>query len=225
VGRSRSADIQLAHPLVSRKHCELYESEGQLAVRDLGSLNGTFVGEERISEPVFLSPGATVTIGSVTFKALYGDMEDQAVEANADEMPDFMASDDEPRASAVEQTIEMSGDSPVTEPVATASDQEGGFDFGWLEDPAEEDAENQAVEPDTASEGADPEPELEPVLKAKEPEAALELPEPELELTLPDSDLQDGVVDDASEFAPPEEQPIASGDDNDDLDDFFASLK
>jgi pSer/pThr/pTyr-binding forkhead associated (FHA) protein len=42
VGRGKGTTIMLVHPLVSRKHCELYEAEGQLMVRDLGSLNGTF---------------------------------------------------------------------------------------------------------------------------------------------------------------------------------------
>jgi hypothetical protein len=240
VGRSRSADVKLGHPLVSRKHCELYESEGQLAVRDLGSLNGTFVGEERIGEAVYLSPGATVTIGAVTFKAVYGDMEAQPADVGADGMPDFLASDDEPRASAVEQTIEMSGDSPITEPAEAASDQEGGFDFGWLEDPADEqeNAEIQAVEPEAAIEvesepeaafeiesaEVEPEPDIEAFAEASEPASE---PEAELELPEPGAESQNGTADDANEFAPPEEQPAASGGDEDegDLDDFFASLK
>lgn len=226
VGRSRSADIKIGHPLVSRKHCELYESDGQLAVRDLGSLNGTFVGQERISEPVFLMPGETVTIGAVTFKAVYGDMEAAEAAATADDIPDFMAAGSEPQASAVEQTIEMSGESPPTEPVEPAPAGDGGFDFGWLEDPAEDDSELQEASAETAepesAEGGD--------FFAEADAEAIAEPEAELELPMPDGDAEaEGfAADDGNEFAPPEQQPAAShdeGGDDDNLDDFFASLK
>ena len=68
-GRSRDSSIPLPHPLVSRLHCELFERQGQLMVRDLGSTNGTFVGSERITESV-IQHGELLTIGTVTFRAL-----------------------------------------------------------------------------------------------------------------------------------------------------------
>lgn len=70
IGRSREAKLKLVHTQVSRLHCEMFERNGMLFVRDLGSTNGTFVGDERITEaPV--PPGQTLTIGSVTFQAVY----------------------------------------------------------------------------------------------------------------------------------------------------------
>ena len=39
-------------------------------VRDLGSLNGTFVNNERITESA-LGPGELLTVGTVTFRAVY----------------------------------------------------------------------------------------------------------------------------------------------------------
>jgi pSer/pThr/pTyr-binding forkhead associated (FHA) protein len=73
-GRGRETTVTLPHPLVSRRHCEVYESDGRLMVRDLGSTNGTFVGSERITESV-LAPGELLTIGTVTFRAVYGEFE------------------------------------------------------------------------------------------------------------------------------------------------------
>ena len=70
IGRGRGATIMLPHPLVSRQHCELYEDGGHLMVRDLGSLNGTFVNNERITESA-LPPGELLTVGAVTFRAVY----------------------------------------------------------------------------------------------------------------------------------------------------------
>lgn len=70
VGRGREAEVHLPHPLVSRQHCELFERSGSVLVRDLDSLNGTFVGSERIDEAV-LNPGDLLTVGTVTFRAAY----------------------------------------------------------------------------------------------------------------------------------------------------------
>jgi predicted component of type VI protein secretion system len=76
IGRSREADITIAHPLVSRRHCEITEGdEGQLEVRDLGSLNGTFVGQNRVEKSA-LPPGALLTVGAITFRAAYGNYDE-----------------------------------------------------------------------------------------------------------------------------------------------------
>jgi len=92
IGRGRSAALTLPHPLVSRQHCELFESGGKLFVRDLGSLNGTFVGEEKIEE-AGLDSGSLLTIGNVTFRPIYGDQAD-SVNRPA-EAVDFEVADDE----------------------------------------------------------------------------------------------------------------------------------
>jgi hypothetical protein len=70
IGRGRGQSVVLPHPLVSRQHCELFEAEGQLMVRDLGSLNGTFVNSQKVTESP-LPPGELLTVGTVTFRAVY----------------------------------------------------------------------------------------------------------------------------------------------------------
>ncbi len=71
VGRGRDAKVKLIHSKVSRVHCEFFEQDGVLYVRDLGSTNGTFVGERKVDEPTPIRPGETVTIGEVQFEAKY----------------------------------------------------------------------------------------------------------------------------------------------------------
>jgi len=72
IGRGREAALTLPHPLVSRQHCEIYEQDDSLVVRDMGSLNGTFINNQRIEEATFLPSGDLLTIGAVTFRAVYG---------------------------------------------------------------------------------------------------------------------------------------------------------
>ena len=72
IGRSRRTDLTLGNSLVSRQHCEVFEANGILMVRDLGSLNGTFVGEMRIDEQAMpVKPGDLLTVGPITFRAVY----------------------------------------------------------------------------------------------------------------------------------------------------------
>jgi pSer/pThr/pTyr-binding forkhead associated (FHA) protein len=70
IGRGHEASLQLRHALVSRQHCELFEDRGRIMVRDLGSLNGTFVSGERV-ETAPLLPGQLLTIGTVTLRVVY----------------------------------------------------------------------------------------------------------------------------------------------------------
>jgi len=70
LGRSRSCGLRLQHPTVSRRHCQLFEVEGLVMVRDLGSLNGTLV-DSRPVEQAPLKPGERLTIGPFTFQVEY----------------------------------------------------------------------------------------------------------------------------------------------------------
>jgi len=61
-GRHPGSDIFLDDVTVSRKHAEFLRREGRFVVRDIGSLNGTYVRRERIDEAV-LQDGDEVQIG------------------------------------------------------------------------------------------------------------------------------------------------------------------
>ena len=100
IGRGRSATLTLPHPLVSREHCEIYLSEGRLHVRDLGSLNGTYIGNERV-EDAALPAGGLLTVGTVTFRAVY---EDPAAEADVDDLS-FSVSDADSDSDSDELTV------------------------------------------------------------------------------------------------------------------------
>ncbi len=70
-GRHPEADIFLDDVTVSRKHAAFLRQGRQFSVRDLGSLNGTFMSGERIDETVVLNDGSEVQVGKyhLTFYA------------------------------------------------------------------------------------------------------------------------------------------------------------
>ncbi|MBS2021073.1 MAG: FHA domain-containing protein [Deltaproteobacteria bacterium] len=63
VGRKRPADLAVNDQRVSSRHCEFAAEDGLLVVRDLESINGTFVNERRIHE-ARLVDGDLVRIGN-----------------------------------------------------------------------------------------------------------------------------------------------------------------
>jgi pSer/pThr/pTyr-binding forkhead associated (FHA) protein len=68
-GRHPESDIFLDDITVSRRHAEFSrQPDGKVVVRDVGSLNGTYVNRERIEDQV-LSAGDEVQIGK--FKLVY----------------------------------------------------------------------------------------------------------------------------------------------------------
>ncbi|MEE3369910.1 MAG: FHA domain-containing protein [Planctomycetota bacterium] len=112
LGRGHEASIPLPHPLVSRLHCEIVHQQGRLLVRDLGSLNGTFVGNQRVSEAE-LPSGELLTVGSVTFRAEYEvDTDLFAPESDVDVSPeDVPEAAEDSRLSVAELPAAFEGQS------------------------------------------------------------------------------------------------------------------
>jgi hypothetical protein len=64
LGRSPANDFQIDHPTVSGQHCEIVLSETELILRDCQSTNGTFIGEEAITEALLIA-GQKLRFGDV----------------------------------------------------------------------------------------------------------------------------------------------------------------
>ena len=67
IGRGQDSDVMIEHPTVSRQHAAIKLEGDQFRLYDLGSSNGTFVGEQRVREPVTLDDGDRVRFGAVEF--------------------------------------------------------------------------------------------------------------------------------------------------------------
>src|SRR5579862_9446015 len=71
LGRHPNNSIQLLDKIVSKEHCILEQREGQFVLRDLGSLNGTYINGERVRGEQLLRHGDEITLGST--RARYDD--------------------------------------------------------------------------------------------------------------------------------------------------------
>ena len=63
VGRTPECSVQIVAPSVSRRHARIVVTSDGATIEDFGSLNGTFVGERRITEPTKLQDGDEIGIG------------------------------------------------------------------------------------------------------------------------------------------------------------------
>ncbi len=80
VGSAEDNDLALDDPTVSRYHLELQASGDGVVVRDLGSLNGTFLGATRLRDAT-VAAGAQLRVGDTTFVV------SAAAEAQSEEAP------------------------------------------------------------------------------------------------------------------------------------------
>ena len=71
LGRHPNNTIQLLDKIVSKEHCILEHRDGHFVLRDLGSLNGTYVNGERVRGEALLKHGDEIALGST--RARYDD--------------------------------------------------------------------------------------------------------------------------------------------------------
>ncbi len=214
IGRGRDAKIKLVHGQISRLHCEVYEDHGRLMARDLGSLNGTFVDAERISDAE-LKPGGTLNIGSVLFRAVYGEMPpesgDSAVEFGAPRIKETVRSTSTVMGDALLGLGNAAAAEPdaieaeTAEPASAEDDDLGMLDF------AEEPMPTQAA-------------------TTEEPMSSIPVPAPTAPLKAPaippasSKPADEANVDDWLNIVENDDSPNPAAED-DDLQSFFGNLK
>jgi len=74
IGRQDGNDVVIDDVKASRKHCVIKQSKGTFRISDLGSQNGTWLGQNRIKDGI-LALGDVVRIGSTFIRLLPDDVE------------------------------------------------------------------------------------------------------------------------------------------------------
>lgn len=67
IGRSDTRDVIIPDPAGSRHHCSIFLQSGVHVLRDMGSANGVFVNDQRVTECT-LSDGDIITIGNTELR-------------------------------------------------------------------------------------------------------------------------------------------------------------
>lgn len=69
IGRE-NADVLVSHPTASRRHAKITVSDGKYILEDLGSTNGTYIGNNKVEtgQPVEVKPGDEIRIGSAVMR-------------------------------------------------------------------------------------------------------------------------------------------------------------
>jgi len=71
VGRARGNTVRIPSAEVSREHCRLMLEDGLVYVRDLDSINGTFLNGRPVRGVEVIQPGDRLEVGPVVFVVEY----------------------------------------------------------------------------------------------------------------------------------------------------------
>ncbi len=123
VGRHDDCVIRIRSSQVSRRHCEIFEADDRLMVRDLGSSNGTYVNGLRVLGQQPLKVGDVISIGGV---ALRVDPIGGAV-ASAAAAPSPSAETAEHEEAAIAAVVDDSDEADDFEVSLATDDDDDGF--------------------------------------------------------------------------------------------------
>jgi len=68
IGRGPENTLRVVDPYVSARHCVVRRRGGSFVIADLGTTNGTRVGERPVRGRALLEPGTTVEVGRARFR-------------------------------------------------------------------------------------------------------------------------------------------------------------
>lgn len=68
IGRGSTCTVVVDDDYLSAKHCRIFPEGDGWQVEDLGSTNGTFLGNQKVTDPVPIAPGERVRIGATTIE-------------------------------------------------------------------------------------------------------------------------------------------------------------
>ena len=138
IGRGTDSTLTIKHPLLSRRHCEIYEEGGQVYIKDLASLNGTFINKARVETALPISNGSQLKLGSVEMQVNFaGGSPNESSEADFDmgavaaAETETMPVVSEAPAASEEASFDL-GDFEVNESAAQAV-EDAEFDLGSFE--------------------------------------------------------------------------------------------
>lgn len=63
IGRASNCEIRLSDTYISQVHARITERSGAWVVEDMGSTNGTFLNQSKVTDPAEIAPGDRIRVG------------------------------------------------------------------------------------------------------------------------------------------------------------------
>jgi len=70
IGRGEDCHLRPKSDAISRHHCAIIVSDSQVAIKDFGSKNGTFLNNKRIENVAILNNGDQLVVGPLSFEVV-----------------------------------------------------------------------------------------------------------------------------------------------------------
>lgn len=70
IGRGEDCHLRPKSDAISRHHCAIIVSDSQVAIKDFGSKNGTFLNNKRIENVAILNNGDQLVVGPLSFEVI-----------------------------------------------------------------------------------------------------------------------------------------------------------
>ncbi|MFG0258148.1 MAG: FHA domain-containing protein [Phycisphaerales bacterium JB043] len=96
IGRDPSCELRVPGTQVSRQHCKISIESDAIYVQDMGSSNGTYRNDTKVTERVLLEPGDRLSLGEIVFTVQIDDVPEH-VEPPLLESPAILEKQTRPR--------------------------------------------------------------------------------------------------------------------------------
>ena len=132
IGRRPDLELSLNSRVVSAQHAELTESAGLLAIKDLGSTNGTFVNGRRTGDRTLLAHGDLIEIGNLHLRVdCLDDQNSDSVETTENfGKTRYVSEDDSQITQALAELMSTRALEPCFQPIhVTAGQDVYGYEY------------------------------------------------------------------------------------------------
>ncbi len=141
LGRERAkTDISLRDESISKRHARIFQDDGGWFLEDLGSSNGTYVDEQRISGAVSIGSGMSFSLAQRRFEVVY--MDSAAAAMDDDPAPLGMGP---PPGSTNDMVDDMPPLPGMESQAYVSAEKTGGAPMGFNDSDDGDEAENKGI--------------------------------------------------------------------------------
>ena len=163
IGRGEDCHLRPKSDAISRHHCAIIVSDSQVAIKDFGSKNGTFLNNKRIENVAILNNGDQLVVGPLSFEVVLdhslGGTKKPKVQGIADvaersagKSKEMDSQDDDNIAGWLEESLFSDADMNTTDTVTRQFVLEDTNTFDKPEEESDAEEESELQEPENLEE-------------------------------------------------------------------------